>query len=57
MQGLFKKYIAKSLSAEHIVLEFAECMILHFDVFANGLLEKFKGCLHLAIGYEIDSFG
>ena len=28
-------HIAKSLLAEHIVLEFAECIILRFDVFAN----------------------
>ena len=49
--------LCKILFAEHIVLEFTECIILHFDVFANGLLEKFKECLHLVIGYEIDSFG
>ena len=44
--------LCKILFAEHIVLEFAECIISCFDVFANGEREMFAELLRFCLRFE-----
>mgnify|MGYP003503960802 CR=1 FL=1 len=53
MHTLLRLLHCKNLFNEHIVFSFYECIISCFDVFANGLLEKFTMRLQLIEDYKL----